>query len=367
MIDIIEPALNQADLLKEFYRNAYGRDDYPLLDNRFLHWWLHENPFYKGKGFSCKAAYDTEKKKIVGHFAYVPVMVWTHGKNYSGAWTGNQFVREEYRGQGIARKLVESIMREHEIVLDVGANALAEAVLAKRGWRHFGPLCRFVGVLDPARAEKLAGDQAVLEESRIKIPDEAGDSSVAVREVKGFSETHDAFWSEFRKNIPSATDRSSEYLNWRYRDHPVFHYRILEARRGATGIGFAVWRKEEAAGEWLAVLRLVDFLADSDAELPLLKTICEIATQEKAVLIDFFCASKRYGNACKKFGFSEPPVAEEIARLFSPIIPKSGPISFNGRDCKNQFDSDRFFDQEQWYVTTGDGDQDRPNSITRNK
>lgn len=356
-IQIINPTLYDKNRLQEFYAQIY-RPDHVLMNDAFLQWWLRDNPFWKGDGFSCKIAVDGEK--IVGHFAYVPVSIWAMGKIYSGVWTGNFIVDEFYRWRGIGGALIKSIMDEYQATMDVGANAPAEIILQKKGWMHFGNLHRFVGIFDEQSAAPLAIKKEAPGHCLIRVPD-GRDNQTAISEVAEFSDDYDAFWEKFRQGIAAATDRSAKFLNWRYVKHPLFQYRMLEAKSGGQTTGIAVYRIDPIKDMKRPAMRIVEFFAEPEAEDALLTQLLELAKKENVVLADFFCASKKFGAALARFGFCAQPYSSQIARLFYPIVLSAREISFNGANCQGGLPKDIFKNQELWYVTSGDGDQDRPN------
>ena len=362
-IEIREPRLEEKERLQDFYRKIY-RPDYPFLDDRFLLWWFNQNPLFERKdNFSCKIALDGDA--IIGHFGFLPVAVWAEGGGYSGAWTGNFVVDQAYRGQGIGRKLARAIMSEFDVTLDIGANELAEKVLSRLGWRNFGGLHRYVGVLDQVQAKFLTDNPKYLDGGYIAIQSEINPPGVACEIINEFSQATDEFWDEFKKRIPYATERTHTFLNWRYRDHPLFNYKIFQATSAGRVAGFAVLRFEEARGipEKVKVTRIVEFLAFPEAAAHLLRHIVNFSRENSAALVDFFCSSDMCAEPFRAFGFLSSPASHNIARLFQPVVLGSRAISFNGANCGKKLNQESFSDQARWYVTTGDGDQDRPNSI----
>jgi hypothetical protein len=91
----------------------------------------------------------------------------------------------------------------------------------------------------------------------------------------------------------------------------------------------------------------------------LLQGVIADAKRQEAAVIDFFCPSGRLRAALKRSGFftrDEAPT-EEIPILFQPICRRRTgiPLMVYPGERLGQFPLDR------WYVTKGDGDQDRPN------
>ena len=91
--------------------------------------------------------------------------------------------------------------------------------------------------------------------------------------------------------------------------------------------------------------------------------LADIATgllrSQGVAVLDFFCASRRLAGTMSRWGFlpGEHEAVEQFPILFQPVDRRRSGITFlaylrNFPDAANNFD---------WYVTKGDGDQDRPN------
>ena len=365
-IKIEAPTLEDKKRLQEFYARIY-RPDHVLMNDRFLNWWLHDNPYWKGDGYSCNIAVDGEK--IIGHFAHAPCDIWAKGTIYKGAWTGNFIVDESYRGRGLGTMLINAVMNQYQTTMDIGANTLAEGILQKKGWVHFGNLHRYVGIFDQDAARPLALDMSVLSHLVIK---QLKKGAPEIFEIKEFSQKYDEFWNVYKKDITASTDKTAKFLNWRYAKHPIFKYRMFEIRENGTEniLGIMIFRIDEIKDNKLSdkyAIRIVEFAALPGAGEHLLYYLIYLVKEkrirEEILLIDFFNSSKKYGKVFESFGFSDLPYSNQIARLFSPVVLSRREISFNGANCRGELPNELFEDQELWYVTSGDGDQDRPNSV----
>ncbi len=302
-------------------------------------------------------------QKIAGHYGYTPVGLWMQDAVHRAFWAGNLVVDEAYRRQGIGGQLIRALADEGEVGLDLGASPIAEPMLVKEGWTHMGALHRWVGVLDAVRAVPFAENPDVLK-SCIVTGDFRSTPVSDIREVKEFDSDTDVFWNEYRRTIAYATDRNARYLNWRYAHHPVFSYSMCEAMADGKVQGFAVARLEKArgAGEGLVVMRIVELVSFPQYEMLLLQHLIMRAHEQGAVIMDFFCSSLRFGRVFEDRGFGGDAVSGRIARLFSPVVLSKWPISFNVI-ATNTAAGSELSSQEEWYATTGDGDQDRPNKL----
>lgn len=363
LIQIKDAGDEHQENLLAFYRRVYNRPDYPLANERFFRWWLRDNPNNGNRRISAKIA--MHGTAIVGHYAYAPVRLWAGGRVYRAFWAGNLVVDDAYRMRGIGGRLIAVLRQEGEVGLDVGADPIAEPMLVKNGWTHMGVLHRWIGIVDPVRALPLAVDARALEECVLPpLAAEEDDRPDAIRAVERFGADYDLFWQKRRLSIAYATDRDAEHMNWRYADHPVFRYQIFEIRHGNAVEGYAIARKEDVRGvsEPIVAMRIVEFLTSPGFEDPLVRYLIRMAQHWDAVLIDFFCASASFGTVFERYGFKRDKPMDKIARLFSPVALYQWTISFNAVAISRLF-ATGVGSPEEWYVTSGDGDQDRPNSI----
>ncbi|MEK7541933.1 MAG: GNAT family N-acetyltransferase [Patescibacteria group bacterium] len=361
-IIITEPTWEQKDALRAFYERVY-RLDHPLTNDAFLEWFLRDTPYHDGQGLSCKIACDGDA--IVGNYNYIPVRIWAGEEVIRGRWAANLVVDPAYRKQGIASRLIEALASETDVAVDIGASAIAEGILQKRGWTHLGILRRYVGVLDPTGASLLAEDHSLAGRCVLREERSRETPTPAVETVERFSDDVDAFWRTYRRGIRYAVERDQQFLRWRYCAHPFFRYTLFQIKDGGGRLaGISVVRMEEVKGleRPQTVCRIVEFLAFPEYREPLLRHAVRYAREQRAVLIDFFCASRAYATAFEQFGFQTASVANQFARCFNPILFAKYTISFNGKRINEDIDPAIFSSQEDWYVTTGDGDQDRPNT-----
>ena len=295
------------------------------------------------------------------------VSVWSGGRQCHAAWGGNFIVDERWRGRGIGRALHQAIYDEVDTFLDVGANATAEVILRKFGWFNFGPLWRAVAPLTIEAARFSRTPTLVPSQLLPALPRRP--STLRVRRIERADAAVDRFWERQRQHIGHATERSAVFLNWRYLDHPVFQYQLFLAERLNRNeenevVGLAVARLQTVADPIHKLWRIVEFLAEDDATDVLLSCLVKEGRAAGAVLADFFCASARFLTPFRRAGFVLSPAADQFTHFFDPVDLtrlEAGRISFNGGNIHGRLDPARFIDRDQWYVTSGDGDQDRPN------
>jgi hypothetical protein len=193
---------------------------------------------------------------------------------------------------------------------------------------------------------------------RSSITSRSVGSPRGVRRVQQFDAAAGDVWDRVWGGRGAGTRRSAAFLNWRYASHPTFRYRMFRAGTQDSPAGFAVYRVEEVRGLQVRVGRLIEFVADPGAEDALLDGLLEDACREDTSVVDFFCTSAHPAAALARRGWlPDTALPAEMPVLLQPINRGRRSIPFLahlGTTRAPQAPTD-------WYVTKGDGDQDRPN------
>lgn len=341
--------------LQAFFARVY-RPDYILRVNEALFRWQ-----FGGMPVSEKKLYHVKLAlldgRIAGCLGYVPVEVNLGRGVVRGAWTANWVVDPDWQRIGLGVLLMRELTRQFDITLAVGLSRDSRALLPRMGWNDFGELTRYICVLDPQNA------RALTETGRLEWPTGAllkgPPQGATVKPVNRFSDDATILWDKTWGASAAGTRRSAEFLNWRYTRHPVFNYRLFEARRNGQLSGLAVYRVEQVRNMQARVGRIVELVSETGVERCLLKAVIDDARLHDVAVLDFFCSSRRFSTIMGQCGFlpAEDKAAVEIPTLFQPIDRRRTGIPFmayllNVPDATEPHD---------WYVTKGDGDQDRPN------
>jgi hypothetical protein len=345
-------------MVRAFFGAVY-RENYVLAADDALLRWQFSGPAGIGtNGYNIKLA-DVDGR-LAGCLGYIPADVSWAGRTLRGAWTANWIVDPAYRTQAIGPQLMRALVREHDVTLVVGASGDARQLLPMLGFTDFGPLRRYVRIVDAEGAAALTGTPVDdWTAGMVPVQDDGG---VAVRGVIRFENAIDTVWDAAWGAEGAGTRRSASFLNWRYALHPTFEYRLFQACGAQGPIGLAVYRVELAQGTDLRVGRLVECIAaNGKAATALLNAVAADAREQRIAIVDFFCSSARLGGPLTALGWrGEPDLPHPVPMLFQPVTPSRRMIPFLGHVRKAPTGRDiRGIDD--WYVTKGDGDQDRPN------
>jgi GNAT superfamily N-acetyltransferase len=293
--------------------------------------------------------------KLAGCVGYIPVDVQIAGRTMRGAWAANWMVDDSYRRLGLGPLLMRELSKQFDVTAALGGNSDAHQLLPRMGWTDFGNLPRYVRVLDDTAAGRLTSTGVLSWPVQVDAADAI--DGLSIRQVEQFDDLAAGLWDRIHGQTGAGTRRSAEFLNWRYQRHPNFAYVLLEATRGNSLEGLAVYRIEHVKDLPVVIVRMVELFASPGAAEPLIDAIVERARQAGAAAVDFFCSSRCVEDPLLKRGFlrgTDSP-ASEIPMLFQPVDRSRAGVLFLAH-----LRADPIGPSADWYVTTADGDQDRP-------
>jgi GNAT superfamily N-acetyltransferase len=343
--------------LRAFFKRVYGPTYVLAINDRLLAWQFGPREPTLPVSAGCAVRLALLEEEIVGCLGYVAVDVSVGGVRRRGAWVVNWLVDPELRQLGLGPLLMREVSDRFDVTLNLGANDSAQTLLTRMGWTNLGPLPRYVQLLDRDGAARLT------ESGRLHWPAEASARTSApgggsIVRVNGFRSDATDLWRDCRE-IPTTAGacRSAAFLNWRYARHPVFQYRLFEWRRNEALVGLAVYRVESVRDQPVRIGRMTELIGRPGTEDALLGAVAADAQGLGVAFLDFFCADARMHEAMTRNGFvsGEALTRAGLPMLFQPVSRRSATpvlLAHVGDTGASDF---------QWYVTTGDADQDRPN------
>jgi len=124
--------------------------------------------------------------------------------------------------------------------------------------------------------------------------------------------------------------------------------------------GYIVYRIE-SVGDF-SIARIVDFISRQEEEADILRQFVWEA-RASIDMIDFMFSSQQYHDTLKQLGFFDVygTSFEQLPMYFNPISCAKNYINFCAWQEGEIIDKNVFYNHNYWYLTRGDGDQDRPN------
>src|SRR3989338_9345583 len=346
---------------KNFHTN------YILQDRPFFQWQYEKNPDNRSGVASFKIL--LAKDKLLGFLGMIPQPVKVFDKVYNkGGALCNLMIDESCRALGLGLFLMRSVTDEYDVLWGTGFNPRTGPMYEKMGgWKLMGNFNHYVKVLSEKKVGDVVGEKFVVS----KRTQASRSGNIVVRNYGRFGNDADRFWDEVSSRYPITVVRSSKYLNWRYNEHPFFDYKILHALDGDELRGYIVYRLEESTGSaiTLRVGHILDLIAVKGIERDLIIETEKNLIDAGADLIDYHSTGLFHHNAFIGSGYhhgDEHPYTK-IPLYFNPIDIGRGDqvknkinflVYLNGVP---ESEKEKMSDHNNWYLTKGDGDKDRPN------
>ncbi|MGB9833529.1 MAG: GNAT family N-acetyltransferase [bacterium] len=296
--------------------------------------------------------------KVIGQEALFYVPMKCGERRFLGAQSVDTMTDSQFRGRGIFGRLARLTLEEGKrrstpLFYGFPNRNSYQAYVGKLGWVDITRVHRYIKVLNLPSALR----------ARLKSPTLCSllgwiayplvqiyffgkgrrSQNFSLVQVERFDTSYDKFWETIRNRFPLMVDRTSQYMNWRYLDHPSGEYQAYFLKREGD---------EEIAG--VAVLHLVKlqyplgsigefFVKDWDPEIAqifLTLVLEHLRSQGAAIVASWILPHSPFVPVFKKLGF-------RLRSRHQPLIA----ISPDG-----SLKVEEFSKPESWYITSGDYD-----------
>jgi hypothetical protein len=248
----------------------------------------------QGSGAVYASVAEDDDHKILGHYGAVPFRMHHRDKEIKGASIGDVMIHQKFRGIKNLKALthkIEDILFENDFLMVYGfPNEKALMIPAEKtglferveevfdAWKE---VCfhnnrnRFLYKLFPLRFEDT------------RIP---------------------ALWHSARKELNLSVIRDREYLQWRYRDHPLFSYELwgLRRRSGVKLLGLAIIKRSAADK-----LMVMDIVFRKDFFIPLMEKIENLGVVSGVKTLNLWLPQE-YHPVLRGIGFAIHPAGTTI-------------------------------------------------------
>ena len=358
----IKPEDRQA--VANLHENHYWRSHCLLLNQKFYRWQFVESPDSMEAGGDQSVIAISQDGEILSFLGLVPMSASFCGQPIQAAHLISWLSSPESRGRGVGRKLMSYVSERYDYLFGRSVTPAALAIYQSLGFRYFGKCGRWIAVVDPDETISLAINPTKISKKRIRAraikATRSNSYSICEQVPPGAAEL-----SSNRLKYSTAFDRSNAYLSWRYEKHPYLDYRFLVIGDSSLPDSFAIMRTENVSGRVGKVLRILEFIAGSDASLRLAEAIFTYARDQGCAFVDIFGISERFVVGFVALGGFNSEEEPEISlpHLFQPWDADSQPpgVLFFGRP---NYLTDKQIgpvdDITKIYVSKGDGNMDWP-------
>jgi hypothetical protein len=167
---------------------------------------------------------------------------------------------------------------------------------------------------------------------------------VKIFQTDRFDKGVDEIWQHFASSYkPISVVRDSQYLNWRFADHPNIQYALYVAKRKTKVAGYIVMRVRQEGERRRGYI--TDILAHPDEEKWVIPQLLSTAI--------VFCLKEEAENV---IGWALPHMSLFRKMKRRGFISRDGDIKLVTRDLSGKISPEFLFNSKNWYVSIGDSD-----------
>ncbi len=335
--------VRQADLaaLMDFWRKLRGQgptpEDLSIKDSERSDPSIFENPFcvHESTSLIC-----LEGGEIVGNLNLSDCPAWLHGNQVDCVWWQDFFVLPDERGEpqkgigGPLAMVAQRVSNRHAVLGTPGPGSPVFQLYERLRWRYLGAVPFFFLILQPSRVlrqlEYLRKREVLGKAAKVgsyllvpglcirwlhyirgawKVKNNLRETHV--EQVREFDERADKLWHDCRSKYSNIFDRSSKYLNWRYK---APGYSRAMVHKGRENIGWFVYkctkmRNDKYFGN-LTVGTIVDTLVDPTSRENIAAALSQVVSQireKDADLIVCNFSERRIATTARALGFLRGP------------------------------------------------------------
>ena len=277
----------------------------------FFDWQYLENP--DGKAIVIIAKDEEKNNSIIGIESILPMNLMINQKIIKASLSCNSYVDPDYRKKGIFSKLISFVKKEsvknnisyiygvandnsYNSFMKKDSHEISNLPILFRPLRlsnYFSfPLSTFLHIFDNIWKIKKSNNPNIIQFTDC------------------FDESFEVLCKNANQRIPIIKNRTKEYLNWRYKDHPTREYTTFVLKENSTLEGYIITRKTTVNGKSIGVI--VDFLVDSNTNPAKTKDLIQTALEDfwnsgVSVTIAVFGPSTLEYQLLSKSGFKIAP------------------------------------------------------------
>ncbi len=315
--------------------------------------WIYlNNPFGKATAWII---WDDARNIPVGFTGAFPRPVFVHGREFVTWNCGDFSIDKKYRTLGVAVKL----RKEAKIAVDSGKipflyahpNKRMEVIHLRVGHKKISQMVRYALPLKIDRylkeklsptwlASMLALPVDMVQKYRFLLKKSSSAQGKFNERVRCTPE-HEQLFEKMKEQFPIVGSRSCQYLQWKFSDHPNFHYKQYDYFEQGQLHGSLIFMQRNG------VINLIDLLTDNlqkYATSLFLTFIKDIYRNRSASSLSFILQEHNpLIPIMKQIGFKrrDDATSSVIAYANPQLQPEIAPVVLNGAN---------------WFMTVGDRD-----------
>jgi hypothetical protein len=361
----IEPGDEAAVI--ELHRNHYWRENCLLLDRKFYQWQFAEPPDSAAAGGDQSVVAVDQEGRLLCFLGVVLARAWSRGRSIKAAHLITWLSLPEVRGRGVGFSLMSYMTKNFDFLFGRSVTPPALAIYQRLGFRYFPNCSRWLAILEPDEALSLAVEPSRLSARRAHARTINPTPSPPDYGVSGLPPAAESLMAEVLSG-DTAFCRTTEYLTWRYTNHPCLPYEFLFLGNSSAPRGIAVLRVEEVSGRPGRVLRLVEFVVAPAHSDQLAAAVFAYGREQGCSYADVFGMSEHFVAgfvAAGGFNTLEEPELR-LPHLLQPWDANTDPpglLFFGRRGVAPDGAVGPADDISRIHISKGDGNMDWPSWV----
>ena len=297
---------------------------------------------------------------VVAHQGAIPVKLKAGGQEHITGWFVETMALASVRGKAIGPMVIKKALEDLPFNLSLGQTSQMREIQLAMGWHQVAPLETYVLILNPRQvlaakiAPWIARDAAAcglatLQLGRRTVRYRRLRWQATVEEIARFESRHERLWHEVQHEYQCAVVRDASYLNWKYVEQPGRNFLRLEIQRHGRIVALAVMLIVEADSVYPYrrgfLVDMVVTVSDREVVWAVLDSVRRVCQQRAVASLTCYLISHQLRKAMTSFGF----FPKQPTRF---LLVATGGIS--------AAISSVVLSPEQWFITFGDSDIDRP-------
>lgn len=341
--------LKEQEALLSFLRIAYP-DEPRKSDSDYWKWHFLDAPLATADNIPLWVVKSGDE--IVGQLATIPVVLKVNTDVIRAIWILDFVVRQDYRRQGLGKRLVLAARESYPTMLTLGINEQSTAVFQSLGWKALGGINRYQRLLFPGNTiREIAGLEPVRKivnlfyaplRPRISALNKTQSAQREIKEITAFDSSFDDLWQKASSKWHCAVERNAQYLEWQFMKQPGKQFNVLALYERDQLAGYIVlfFRKPNHCNE-PPKASIADLLYNSNSSVEvideLLRAALRLAIERRVGSLVIDILDRKIEARLKKFGFWR--------------IKKSPQFMASAVE-----DQEFIYCQDKWFLTRGDSD-----------
>jgi len=339
--------------LIQFNKRNYGTK-HILVNKKYLD--LQFGCFPSAKNCYTILGIFNPKEYLLGILGMTFLDYLYFGKKVKCTSFANLMIQENLRNLGLGYLLIQKAENINPICLDHGVNDHAMSLFKGMVWVK-EDMKKYSFVFNSENIKKIIKKKNAKIKDSI-LPHIESDNMEFIS-LRKYDKRLSQLFKNTAKKYSITVDRSCNYLNWRYFNHPMIKYNIFATVKNNTIKSFLVVRIDGPKD--FRVARIIDFVSTDNAEKFTFMQVIEFCKSKKVNFIDYFFSGNVHLKNLKICGFRDCLKADYdlLPKLLNPIVSsKNNSINFVVK-TNHSLKYKKVNNIKNWYTTKAGGDQDR--------